>query len=221
MGRGSRNVTRAIDLDPNLDPTNHYEIGFRANYDNLAVTLAAFYSASDLGQSFIPAEPGTPSTVVPAPVEIWGGEFTVDARLADNLNVGGTLSFSEGREEPTGVEVEIGHTQIQPLKLTGYVDYSPTPRQRNRLTAPHQVGSDTQNNRIAEGLRGANALDPITFINFFATFKPDFLPGSIDVGVENLFDRREVDVVAQAFADNANFYLYPGRRIRIDYRIDW
>ena len=221
VGRGSRNVTRAIDLDPNLDPTNQYEVGFRANYDRLAVTLAAFYSASDLGQSFVPAEPGTPSTIVPAPVEIWGGEFTVDARLADNLDIGGTLSFSEGREEPTGVEVEIGHTQIQPFKLTGYIDYSPTPWQRNRLTATHQVGADAQNDRIAEGLRGANELDPITFINFFATFNPDFLPGSVDVGVENLFDRREVDVVAQAFADNANFYLYPGRRIRIDYRINW
>ena len=101
--------------------------------------------------------------------------------------------------------MEIRHTQIQPLKLTGYVDYSPAPWQRNRFTATHQVGSDAQNDRIAKGLRGANMLDPITFINFFATFNPGFLPGSIDVGVENLFDRREVDVVAQAFADSANF----------------
>ena len=221
VGRGSRNVARAVDLDPNLDPTNQYEVGFRANYDNLAVTLAAFYSASDLGQSFIPAEPGTPATVVPAPVEIWGGEFTLDARLTDNLNVGGTASFSDGREEPTGVEVEIVHTQIQPFKLTGYVDYSPASWWRNRLTATHQIGSDTQTDRLTEDLNGGNALDPITFINYFASFSPEFLPGSIDVGVENLFNRDEVDIVAQSLASDGLFYRYPGRRIRIDYRIEW
>ena len=221
VGRGSRNVNRAVDLDPNLDPTNQYEVGFRANYDNLAITLAAFYSASDLGQSFVPAEPGTPSTVVPAPIEIWGGEFTIDARLSDQLELGGTLSFSDGREEPTGVEVQIGHTQIQPFKITGYLDYSPTDWWRNKLTLTHQIESDAQADRIAEGLRGGNPLESLTFVNYFATFDPDFMPGSIDVGVENIFNLEEVDVVAQAFADSANFYQYPGRRVRIEYKIDW
>lgn len=221
VGRGSRNVIRIEDLEPNLDPTNQYEIGFRANYENLAVTLAAFYSSSDLGQSFIPAEPGLPPTIVPAPVTIWGGELTVDARLMDGLDVGGAASFSDGEEEPNDVVVNIGHTQIQPFKFTGYVDYSPTEWWRNRLTATHQIGSDAQQDRIDDGLRGGNELDPVTFINFFASFSPEMLPGRIDIGVENLFDRREVDLVAQAFASDTDFYLYPGRRIRIDYTIDW
>ena len=220
-GRGSRNVNRAADLQPELDPTNQYEIGFRANYDELTSTFAVFYSESDLGQSFVPDPDSGLSFIVPAPVEIWGAEFTIDARLSDNLDAGGTLSFSDGNEEPTGTEVSISHLQIQPLKITGYVDYTPIDGWRNRLSVTHQVSSDAQNDRIQEGLRGGLELDTFTFINLFSSFELGNVPGRLDIGIENLFDRREVDFAAQGFGNNAGYYLYPGRRVRIDYSIDW
>ena len=221
MGRGSRLVNRAVDLDPELDPTNQYEVGVRTNYNRFTVTLAGFYSESSRGQTFTFDPVNQIGVPLIAPIEIWGFEMTVDAILAENLDVGGTFSFSDGTEERSTGTVNISNTTIQPPKFTGYIEYRPTDWWTNRLTATHQVATDAQQGRIDAGLPDGRPLDAVTFINFFSSFDLKFVPGEIDIGIENILNRDEVDIVAQSRQNDNEFYLYPGRRIRIDYRLNW
>ena len=221
FGRGSARVSRAADLEPELDPTDQFEIGLRGDHRKWQWTLAVFYSESELGQSFELGPTGTFAVPVPRPRENWGVELTLDTQPLETLRVGGTFSFNDGEEElADGTTVAQSHVfNIQPPKLTGYVDYEPFPWWRNRLTVTHQFASGEQDDRIRNGLRGGRALDAKTFINFFARFEPGVVPGEVDLGIENLLDQREFDVVAEGIPNNNSFYLYPARRFYLAYRL--
>ena len=57
--------------------------------------------------------------------------------ISEPLRTGIKISFHlDHNLDPTNQYVEIGHTQIQPPKFTGDVDYSPAHWQRNHLIAP-------------------------------------------------------------------------------------
>ena len=45
------------------------------------------------------------------------------------------------------------------------------------------------------------------------------MPGEVDLGIENLLDQREFDVVAEGIPNNNSFYLYPARRFYLAYRL--
>ena len=222
FGRGSLLVNRAEDLEPELDPTNQYEVGLRGDFEHWQFTAAAFYSESDLGQVFV-RDPtlgvGVPLVI---PMEIWGIELTLDTQPLEELRVGGTFSFSEGQAElQDGSKVALSHVVTQPPKLTGYVDYTPLPWLRTRLTVTHQFAADSQNDLIATGLPLGQPLEPKTFVNFFARVEPGFIPGEIDLGIENLLDQKEFDVWAEAGPNNDLYYLYPARTFTVAYRLRW
>ena len=223
IGRGTGRVDRAADLQPELDPTDQFEVGLRGDFERWQFTAAAFYSQSELGQSFELDPTGNFGVPVPRPRENWGVELTLDTQPLETLRIGGTVSFNDGQEElADGTTVAQSHVfNIQPPKLTGYVDYEPFPWWRNRLTVTHQFASGEQDDRIGAGLRGGAALDAKTFVNYFARFEPGFVPGEIDLGIENLFDMREFDVVAQGIPNDRSFYLYPARRFYLSYRLRW
>lgn len=225
FGRGSVQVSRAEDLQPELDPTDQYEIGLRGDFEDWRFTAAVFYSESDLGQIFVLDPVTTVAVPLALPVEIWGVELTLDTRPLENLGLGGTFSYSEGEfkldDGQNSQTVSISNLQTQPPKLTGYIDYTPFPWWRNRLSVTHQFGTDDQDDLIATGQLGGLALEPKTFVNFFARFEPGFVPGEIDLGIENLFNTREFDIAAEGNPRNDRFYLYPARTFSLAYRLRW
>ena len=222
FGRGSVLVSRAEDLEPELDPTNQYEVGLRGDFEQWQFTAAAFYSESDLGQVFVRDPALDVAVPLTQPLEIWGIELTLDTQPLEELRVGGTFSFSEGQtEQDDGSKVALSHLTTQPPKLTGYVDYAPVSWLRTRLTVTHQFAADSQNDLIATGQQGGQPLDPKTFVNFFARIEPGFLPGEIDLGIENLLDQKEFDVAAEGRPNDERYYLYPARTFTIAYRLRW
>ena len=222
FGRGSVRVNRAEDLEPELDPTDQFEIGFRGDYEQWQFTAAAFYSRSELGQSFELDPSGNVAVPVPRPRQNWGVELTLDTQPLEELWVGGTFSFNDGREElADGTSVAQSHLTTVPPTFTGYVDYRPFPWWRNRLTVTHRVASGEQDDRIRNGLRGSEALDAKTFVNLFARLEPGFVPGALDLGIENLLNTREFDVAAQGQPRLDRLFLYPARTFTVTYRLDW
>ena len=85
----------------------------------------------------------------------------------------------------------------------------------------HQFGTDQLDDFVATGQLGGLALDAKTFVNFFARFEPGFLPGELDLGIENLFDTRETDIDAQGLPREDRLYLYPARTFSLAYRLRW
>ena len=222
FGRGSVLASRAEDLQPELEPTNQFELGVRGNFERWQVSLAAFRSESDLGQVFV-LDPATGLQVpLPTPVEIWGAELTLDTQPLDNLGLGGTFSYSAGEIGlPDGSEATLTRLATQPPKLTGYIDYRPFDWWRNRLSVTHQFGTDQLDDFVATGQPGGLALDALTFVNFFARFEPGFVPGELDIGIENLLNTRETDIDAQGLPREDRLYLYPARTISLAYRLRW
>jgi len=68
--------------------------------------------------------------------EAQGVNLTVDWQVDENWQIGGIFSWNEGNfENDEGEFVPLGRFDIQPLKLTAYVEHQTTPGWRNRLQA--------------------------------------------------------------------------------------
>ncbi|KJK23982.1 hypothetical protein UB46_13405 [Burkholderiaceae bacterium 16] len=75
---------------------------------------------------------------------IYGVEASADY-LSDNeqWGTGGTFTWMRGRETPQGgASQQMSGYRIPPLKLTGYLQYRPTPAWSNRLQATFFAGHD-------------------------------------------------------------------------------
>ena len=211
-------ITSADEIRPEPSTTDQYEVGFRGTWDKVQATAAVFFSESDRASSFT-IVPGTAfAAPVRRPQEIYGAEVTLDVQPWRPLGLGGTVSFSEGTTKlDDGQKVDLTADEIQPLKLTGYVEVSPFSWWRSRLQVSHQFSSDGTPELNEFGT------DALTFVDLYTQL--DVGPGTFQLGVENLLNTTEFNPTAQV---NRNSVLgqianvpYPGTTIFASYSIKW
>lgn len=215
LGRGSFLVDSAADLDPEPAVTDQYELGIRGNWTGVRFNLAAFYSESDLGQRFeLIGEQLGVATPFREPIDIWGGEAAFDWKVSDSWRVGGSATYNEGTRETDGNEIDLTiANEIVPGKFVGYAQYAPTDWALAGIQTVHQLGAS------ADAEAESGSVDEATFIDLFSQFKIG--PGTLFIDVENLFNRTEIDVYAQANLNDFGFLPFRGRLISAKYQLTW
>lgn len=205
------------DLSP--QKVNNYEIGVRGNWDQVQATLSAFYNTSDLGLSFNTLEGGF-LELVRAPERIYGLEATVDWQPTESWEIGSTLSLAEGKsdEDEDGEYLPLTSSRIAPLKLTAYIENETLPGWRNRLQALF-VGD--RSSAFDEGV-DLGAISSYITLDYISSIKLG--PGSLQIGIENLFNKQYYPIQSQLSAgaggDTFN-YAARGRTLRFGYSITW
>ncbi|MGP1384399.1 MAG: TonB-dependent receptor domain-containing protein [Thainema sp.] len=195
-----------------------YELGVRGDWPTVQASLSGFFNTSSLGASLVPNENGLLG-LVRAPQRVYGLEATLDWQPTDRWGVGGILSWIEGENDvdEDGDYIALNSGEIQPLKLTAYVENETLPGWRNRLQALFVGGRD----------RAFDAgVDPVTIedyvvVDFISSV--DIGPGTLQVGVENLFDNQYFPVISQFLSgfDDRNYIGGRGRTIRLLYSASW
>lgn len=213
------NFGRDVDLSQ-PQKVDNYEIGVRSEWQNVQVTLAAFYNESDLGTSFIQENPDDRFlTLERAPQRNYGVEATVDWQLAESWQLGSTVTWFDGESDlgNDGNYEALISPEASPVKVTAYVQHQTTPGWLNRLQALY-VGSRD---------RGfEDEVDPVPIESYFVL---DYIssiqigPGALQIGIENLLDNQYFTVVNQWEGGYNNFFYFParGRTIRLGYQITW
>ncbi|MGR3463111.1 MAG: TonB-dependent receptor [Roseovarius sp.] len=221
IGLQLRQAPAGFDVtDSNLDPriTDTYEIGTRGSWNNLSVGVAAFYSESDKGrvnvENFTLVQDRTRE-------EIYGIEGSVDYTINERLGVGGTFTWQEGEsiDPDTGARLALNSYRIAPLKLTGYVEYSPRPWWDLRLQALY---SGTRDSAFDDGVGfGGRKVDDYTVVDLYSSF--DVGPGRLDVGIENLLNNQYHTVFGQLLRSGGNSSHIPARgaTLRAAYNVKW
>ena len=195
-----------------------YELGVRGSWPSFQTSLSGFYNTSDLGSSLVPDENGLLG-IQRAPQRIYGVEATVDWQPADTWGIGGTVGWSEGENDVDrdGDYLPLNSGEIAPIKFTAYVENETLPGWNNRLQALIVGGRSRAEDEGVEPLE----IESYATLDFISSV--DVGPGTLQVGVENIFDTQYYPAVAQFLSgfDDRNYVGGRGRTVRLMYSVDW
>ncbi|MBE9068187.1 TonB-dependent receptor [Leptolyngbya cf. ectocarpi LEGE 11479] len=195
-----------------------YELGVRGNWPEFQTSLSGFYNTSDFGSSLVPNENGLLG-IQRAPQRIYGVEATVDWQPADTWGLGGTVGWSEGENDVDrdGDYLPLNSGEIAPIKFTAYVENETLPGWNNRLQALIVGGRSRAADEGVEPLE----IESYATLDFISSV--DVGPGTLQVGVENIFDTQYFPAVAQFLSgfDDRNYVGGRGRTLRLMYSVEW
>jgi iron complex outermembrane receptor protein len=151
------------------------------------------------------------------PRRFWGLEGTLGWRIDPRWALGGTLSWMNGlRTLASGEKRRIGSHEVTPLLLGAYVDHMPRAGWKNRLQLDYRGSRDPFGTSTAypEG-----RVDSVLLAHVSASI--DAGPGTLQLGVRNLFDKRYYSIVAHAYNGGFNWAPEQGRRVSVSYAAQW
>jgi iron complex outermembrane receptor protein len=198
-------------IAPETQLVNNYEFGVRGRYEIFTASLSGFISTSDRGTTF-----DTTTNVITQQKEmIYGVEFTGEAAVSQNVSLGTTLGYREGRYDTN-----------KDGKLDSWLP-------NNRIASPfHGTVSGTYrfDNGVAirlegEGFSGRDVRTDLTGAHFAipaamtmnANISAPVMGGQLYASANNLFDTRYKDPTATAVR-NLDVYGF-GRTVTLGYRI--
>ncbi|WP_414620436.1 TonB-dependent receptor domain-containing protein [Calothrix sp. CCY 0018] len=197
---------------------DNYEIGVRGNWNNVQATLAGFFNYSSLGLSSRGLPDGT-IQFVRAPQRNYGIEATLDWQAAKNWKIGTGLTWTEGEDDQDedGDFDALRTLEVQPLKLTAYVENQTTPGWRNRLQLLYVGNRD----RGFEAGSDFVSIEDYLIVDYISSFRIG--SGSLEVGIQNLLNNRYSSVFSQAGGglDELLNNYERGRTLSVNYRVSW
>ena len=221
VGLQLRFAPAAFDVnDSNLNPriTDNYEVGIRGTWGGFNGNVAAFFSESDQGRvltkNFSLVQERTRE-------RIYGLEASASYDFSQDLSIGGTFTWLKGeRKDPnSGQDVALNSFRIPPIKLTGYIEYSPYPWWDLRLQALY---SGNRDDAFDDGVGfGGRQVEDYTVVDLYSAF--DVGPGTLKAGVENLLNNQYHNVFGQLLRNgrNVSHVAARGATARIAYTIRW
>ncbi|MEA5506900.1 TonB-dependent siderophore receptor [Halotia wernerae UHCC 0503] len=201
-------------LNPEPQKVDNYEIGIRGQWDSLQASVSAFYNESDLGTTFT-----APGTVIRAPEKIYGLEAAIDVQPSSTWQIGGTFTLIGGEIDTNndGDYESLDGFRIPPLKITAYVENETLPGWRNRLQALFSGNREVfTSNTTAFGRRPVESYLTVDYIS-----SVKLGAGTLQLGLENLFDNQYFPVVSQLQANDSAYAAARGRTLSIKYSVDW
>lgn len=205
-----------------LEPVkvDNYELGWNGHFKNFSSSLAVFHSKSDLGgvQSF-----NNGLVLARTKEKVTGVEATLD--YLDDAKVwgaGGSVTWMKGRETPQNSNTKQDMTgyRIPPLKVTGYISYSPTDTWTNRLQATYFGTEDYRLNGVNSfGRYDVKSYTTADLLSSFALNKKD----TMTIGLENIFNNQYYPLYSQLMrnSNNTSHLLANGITLKVSYSHKW
>ncbi|MDY7016422.1 MAG: TonB-dependent receptor, partial [Cyanobacteriota bacterium] len=216
LPRGFRSVQESFRITEPL-VVDSYEIGLRGDWGDVQTSVAGFYSYSETGETVRPSADGSFLILERAPQRIYGVEASLDWQVAPTWALGSIFSWVEGEgENDRGDFVALGSRNIQPLKLTFYVQNETLPNWTNRLQALYVGGRD----RALEAGVDALGVESYFLVDFLSRY--DFGNNSgLRLGIQNLFDNQYFPVDSQLQTLNSRNTPGLGRTFSLEYTFSW
>jgi len=199
---------------------NNYELGIRGNWQDVQFSLAGFFNYSADGVSFNVVEVGdgfTQVEVARAPRRIYGVEATVDWQPSPTWQLGGLISWNEGEDDQgeEGDFVALSTRDIQPIKISAYVENETLPGWRNRLQALLVGDRD----RGFDADRDPQPIEGYLVVDYISSIQVG--PGEIQIGIQNLFNNQYFPLRSQIPGGFSNVQnrAAPGRTFSLGYRV--
>lgn len=193
---------------------NNYEAGFSSTFGKLNIEAATYISTSKLGASYVFVD--GKAQIARSPERIYGFELAADYAVLDVLTIGGSYSFTEGKRKVNDKDVYLGGDRIGPPKTTAFISYNVLSSWLIRLqmlSAGNRKKFDQVNGKYSYGTGPINAF---TTFSLFSSYSIDN-KSSLQLGVENLFNKDYFTVPSQWQSDNMAYVKGNGTRLTLNY----
>lgn len=209
---------RDVELSEPIKVDN-YEIGLRGEWENVQLSLAGFYTESELGASVVFDDPSEPGKLVRAPRRDYGVEAAIDWQPGAGFSLGTTITYIESEDDldGDGEYLAISSFDVSPIKWTLYVEHQTTPSWTNRLQLLYSGDRDS-------GFEAGNDGAPIysyAVVDYISTL--ELGPGTLLIAIENLFNNQYSTVTSQFIGgfDESAYFPARGTTFSINYRLKW
>ena len=221
-------------LNPEAQKVDNYELGFKADWDQVQHTLAVFYNESDLGLRFAGDANGTNYAPKRSPEQLYGLEATLDWQPDAQWQTGTTLTWSEGKldsDDNGSYDRWLGGERIPPIKLTAYLSHQTGDRWQNRLDllysgnrdrfrseneAADASSSDSLKRQYAHG-----KVDSFMLWDLTTSYRLQGNAGKVHLGISNLLNEDYYTVESQFRNRDAQYTRGRGRTFTLGYSMDW
>ncbi|MEM9265629.1 MAG: TonB-dependent receptor [Cyanobacteria bacterium P01_F01_bin.13] len=208
------------DFNPDTDlffqpqEVDNFEIGVRAEFEDIQASLSGFYSESSLGSAFR-FDPDVNGTVLDrAPQRNYGVEATLDWQPSNVWRFGGTFGWNEGENDidDDGDFEPLGSLTVAPYKVGLYVENDTTPAWTNRL----QLLLVGDRDRAFD--EGVDPFDIDSYVTLDLISSLKLGPGRLTLGIENLLNTDYLSVISQERVGNFETRRFPSRGINASLR---
>jgi iron complex outermembrane receptor protein len=220
---GTPDVTKVVNITEPVIVDN-YEIGIRGNWNSFQTSLTGFFTYSELGLFPSTLEDGTVAAVR-SPTRTYGIEATADYQASEQWELGSTFTWTEGDSSPEDVDgfVPLSTQNIQPIKLSFYVENQTTSNWSNRLQV--LIVSD-RDRAFEETDAEGNPIDPFPIEGYTTVDWVSNLQlgnGTLSLAVQNLFDNQYFPIDSQFKDTNRNSERAAalGRTVSLQYQFSW
>ncbi|PSO67722.1 MAG: TonB-dependent receptor [Cyanobacteria bacterium QH_7_48_89] len=207
----SVNVNQPVVVD-------NYELGLRGNWDNVQLSLAGFFTYSELGNNVRQSQSGPFLELERSPTRTYGIEAAIDYQPSQKWQLGTSVTWVEGESNPQNNEegfIALSTREIQPLKVFAYVENQTLPNWRNRLQLL-VVGS--RNEAFEVGV-DEFAIDSYTLVSYISNLSLG--PGTLTFGIQNILDNQYFPVDSQLQDENSRYAAGLGRTFNLEYEVSW
>lgn len=221
---GGKKVTSIKELETEPVVVRNYETGLNSQLGPVNLGGVYYISRSDLGANLVQVD----GILVPQrlPERVWGYELTLDYAALDNLSLGGSYAWVEGKADRGNNgqfsdpdDVYLNSTRITPPKATGYVRYSPWEQLTLNLFYVHSgrrerfkpLATPTATALYASG---EGPMKPFGLLNFSAAYRPTERL-NLGLGVENLLNKSYYPTISQFYGNDSNYTRGNGARLNL------
>jgi iron complex outermembrane receptor protein len=221
LARAVRGVSDPRIVSPEPAESHQYEIGVRGLAGSVEYSAAAFYSESDRGSLLqvdarCAGQQSCPLIPLRTPQRFHGVEGTLDWKATERLTTGAIFTLQKGEiyDIAQGRYLDYSAQHVSPLRLTGYLELSPTEKARVRLQGTYYGASDYYS--AGEAALGLYNTDSLFLMDLSSSYGVG--PGEFTMSISNLLDKEYVNIANQA-AFQFFYYMEEGRRVSLGYRV--
>ncbi|MGV3585564.1 MAG: TonB-dependent receptor [Adhaeribacter sp.] len=227
LGRILRSANENTIQQLNLKPVivNNYEAGFNTDIQKLNFEAVYYLSTSRLGANLV--EQNGIFVTQRLPERIQGYELALNYNALSFLSVGGSYAFVEGKTDGNndgdtkdGEDKYLNSTRIAPPKITSYIKLTPIKALDLRVDYIFSGARD----RFNPGANGRYAFGEgkITGFNLFNLSSAYRLNQTtrLNLGIENLFNTRYYNPVAQFYGRDMEYTRGNGIRYNLSVTVN-
>lgn len=212
------NTLQQLNLKPVI--VNNYEAGFNTDLQRFNFEAVYYISTSQMGANLV--EKDGVFEVQRAPERVQGYELGLNYQALPWASVGGSYAFVEGKIDANndgdandGEDRYLNSTRIAPPKATAFVKLSPLPALDLRLDYVH-AGPRDRFAPSANGLyaRGEGKITGFNLFNLSSSYRLNAMT-RLNLGVENLFNARYYNPIAELYGGNLEYTRGNGIRYNL------
>ncbi|MBC7913551.1 MAG: TonB-dependent receptor [Pyrinomonadaceae bacterium] len=213
------NTIAALNTKPVI--VNNYEAGFNSDFKKFSFEAVYYISNSKLGSNLV--QQGDIFVPQRAPERVWGYELVATFSPLNKLNFGASYAYVEGKIDGNNdsdfaddKDTYLNSTRISAPKATAFLKVNPNSNWDIRLD---YVYSGQRKRFQANGTTGAylfgeGPINTFHLFNFSTAYKLNSA-ARLNLGIENIFNKKYYTPVAQFYGRDADYTRGNGIRYNI------